>query len=75
MNNEVFEAFNKGRLSIAEGDVAFGQAGWRRTGSEGQKYHGLHGMPLLRIHLLLQDPPGHSDQGGQSSGKGDEVIC
>ena len=28
MNNEVFEAFNTGRLSIVEGDAAFEQINW-----------------------------------------------
>lgn len=30
MNNEVFEAFNKGRLSIVDGDVAFDQIHWSK---------------------------------------------
>lgn len=51
MNNEVFEAFNKGRLSIVEGDVAFDQINW-------SKHPTFEGVELKHI-ITAKDTDGH----------------
>ena len=51
MKNEVFEAFNKGRLSVVEGDVAFEQIDW-------SKHPTFEGVELKHI-ITAKDTDGN----------------
>ena len=51
MKNEVFEAFNKGRLSVVEGDAAFEQIDW-------SKHPTFEGVELKHI-ITAKDTDGN----------------